>query len=538
MKILILIIGLILSSASNAHTNWDYYKNDNTAQNACVAFNSQGGQSCITNKVSGGPSHCAYAGHRNTHSNGSGIHYFAYKTTASTCTDNEFCELNVGAGSTMNANGQCDPPPPSCNAPQSERPHPTTGEPTCACPQGSQYQSGTDTCEPVECPSGQIYEQITLQCESDPNYQCEAGADASSQPYSRVSYDTSGCVYECEYTYIVGGYGSTGGTSYSCTYTGAEYNGEPGEEPPENTDDFCSVRSDQGKCLDASDPDNQNDNGGCKQGTQFGYFGSGDNMEPICAPSSGGNEQDSGKPDTDGDGIPDEDDDDIDGDGTPNADDVDENGDGKPDKSDIDGDGVPDSKDADIDGDGIPNGSDSDIDGDGIPNEDDLTPYGDGMAGQDGKGKSEGIATDCTKKPASTGDKQLAAIHMQLWISQCQGRETVGDGHADKLKGDVDGVGQSLLNTYGDSVVESLESQESGSPVDGVSEPGAMQTFLSSIIPAPTSCNAIVMPMPIGNLTLQCDKFNEFKIIFGWALSLLTAYAIFGIATGKTESKD
>jgi hypothetical protein len=78
-------------------------------------------------------------------------------------------------------------------------------------------------------------------------------------------------------------------------------------------------------------------------------------------------------PDTDGDGIPNEEDPDIDGDGIENGEDDDVDGDGIPNESDddIDGDGVDNDSDDDDDGDGIDDDADDDDDADGEPDDDD-----------------------------------------------------------------------------------------------------------------------------------------------------------------------
>ena len=87
--------------------------------------------------------------------------------------------------------------------------------------------------------------------------------------------------------------------------------------------------------------------------------------------------------------------------------------------NDSDGDGAPDGSDDDIDGDGTPNSTDPDRDGDGIANIDDIDPDG-----QD----SQGTATNCEAKPSSSGDAQLSAIHLQLWLNECSsGDEEISD---------------------------------------------------------------------------------------------------------------
>lgn len=141
---------------------------------------------------------------------------------------------------------------------------------------------------------------------------------------------------------------------------------------------------------------------------------------------AGGGTPDKPEKDTDNDGVPDSKDNDIDGDGIENNADADQDGDGVNDKADKDGDGITDSHDGDIDGDGIANGSDSDADGDGIANGDDPTPHGGGSGpdkGDEEGDKGSGTATNCDQPPTSEGDPQLAAIHKQLWINECEGSD-------------------------------------------------------------------------------------------------------------------
>ncbi len=141
---------------------------------------------------------------------------------------------------------------------------------------------------------------------------------------------------------------------------------------------------------------------------------------------AGGGTPDKPEKDTDNDGVPDSKDNDIDGDGIENNADADQDGDGVNDKADKDGDGITDSHDGDIDGDGIANGADSDADGDGIANGDDPTPHGGGSGpdkGDEEGDKGSGTATNCDQPPTSEGDPQLAAIHKQLWINECEGSD-------------------------------------------------------------------------------------------------------------------
>ncbi len=146
------------------------------------------------------------------------------------------------------------------------------------------------------------------------------------------------------------------------------------------------------------------------------------------------------QPDSDLDGIPNDQDPDIDGDGKPNAEDRDTDGDGIPNVSDsdnndngisnggnkgwgadrgtdtglgadpdVDGDGTSNGSDPDVDGDGLENGLDPDIDGDGLPNSADLDADGDGVPNgsdpdADGDGLLNGDDIDASGIISSDGD--------------------------------------------------------------------------------------------------------------------------------------
>lgn len=252
------------------------------------------------------------------------------------------------------------------------------------------------------CPSGTVFNPGTLECEPETECSIDAGTKISRTFAASVS--TTICSSNCQWnmegvTVITGdgiGLGTFATNGQSCD--GSEGGNGPGDPPDPDPDDGCPVgfsATDNG-CKPiippAPDPDPPNpcpplyfadSNGTC----WYDPTGQEGGLKPDVGDSTGGGD------------VGDE----------PNS------GAG----NDQDGDGTPDGSDDDIDGDGTPNGSDPDRDGDGIANIDDIDPDG-----QD----SEGTATNCEGRPSSSGDAQLSAIHLQLWLNECSsGDEEISD---------------------------------------------------------------------------------------------------------------
>lgn len=264
-------------------------------------------------------------------------------------------------------------------------------------------------------------------CSVPPPPSCDSKTDqtfsASGFPDNWETADEDGCYAYC--------YHVQGSTNAECKYTGDSAEDADEDNDFDNFDtsapEYCNYRNQDGSCADFNHPDNE---GGCnKNGRVYGEADLGNGTVQGCFSASSDYEPEIKPKDTDNDGIPDNQDSDIDNDGIPNSDDSDIDGNGQNERADTDGDGIADENDGDIDGDGIPNGQDGDSDGDGIANGDDPTPNGGGGQspcvgdqcdgeGEDGKGS--GQATDCSTPPTSEGDKQLAAIHKQLWINACE----------------------------------------------------------------------------------------------------------------------
>ncbi len=345
--------------------------------------------------------------------------------------------------------------------------------------------------------------------------------------------DMDGCYFSC-----VAKHSFEGPTTYDCTLNGEDAQTDPntGEELANvDTEDpnYCNNETWNGECIDFNHPDNE---GGCgSKGKYFGSFGTEYGEIKGCF-GGGSDYEPSG--DRDGDGIPNEADDDIDGDGILNEDDVDEDGDGYNEKKDTNNNGIPDSKDPDIDGDGIPNGQDTDADGDGVSDEDQ-------------KKKGEGIATVCAKKPTSSGDPQLAAIHQQLWFNACTGyakkdsdnlkkisdsiselTEEVSDSEAENIRSTAEADGIASTNEAIDTHIADIGTgSESGGPMSGLVESSGLESSFTSLLPQAGACTALQLQFAQKlSLPLPCDKFMTFREWFGWALGLMTAYSIIMIA--------
>ncbi len=320
-----------------------------------------------------------------------------------------------------------------------------------------------------------------------------------------------------------------------CTYTGNPVTdpdpNDPEDAPFGNTPDpsdpdFCHVPGEyEGECLDADHPSNE---GGCQ--SQYGTvdFGLGD--VAICAPSDGG--------------------------ANPGAIDT---------TQDIDGDGIPNWDDPDIDGDGIPNTADNDSDGDGVPNNLDGNPDGDqgngeGGDGDDadtGDGTASGLATTCNKRPQSTGDPQLAAIHLQLWLNECKGDQTlakaiddltekmeglteeVGDGEAENItEGALTEASDELDDLLDDHIAGVESGAENGGPMSGVVEGSGLDDLFADLVPSAGSCSPMQFQFISKiNMPIPCQRFEEFKAVFGWALYILTAYSIVMVAVNSAPKE-
>lgn len=319
--------------------------------------------------------------------------------------------------------------------------------------------------------------------------------------------DANGCYFACE-----GIFSLEGGNEYECTYNGqfAQENidqTDPDEYTNVDTNDpeYCNNSNRDGDCIDYDHPDNE---GGCKShGKTYGTFGTEFGSVTGCF---GGQSDYEPSADRDDDGIANEDDPDIDGDGVLNEDDPDEDGDGFNEKKDTDGDGIPDSKDPDIDGDGIPNGQDGDKDGDGIDNEDDQTPDGE---------KATGEASTCNKKPTSSGDAQLTAILLQLWINECSEKEKMSE----PSKIGSGGTGSWWESEYPDGFSGVWEGKQSDV------ENGAMVGWLEGFSMSDSgTCPSFPISVDLGFMNLGTfDPLSDYCWIFAIIKSILILTAAF-----------
>lgn len=185
---------------------------------------------------------------------------------------------------------------------------------------------------------------------------------------------------------------------------------------------------------------------------------------------------------------------------------------------DTDGDGIPDDNDDDIDGDGIPNSLDDDKDGDGIPDDDDPSPAG---PPQQQQTSAANVALDCRQSVACSGDAIQCAQLVELHRLRCAGNLSSQD--ITDMVGQLEGWGDEMLDEAINSQIDGLENGIS--EFDDIAE-GPVSTFgemIKGFLPQPVSCSVYVVefPWPVGTKSFDCEMFDTFKLIYGWFLSIL-----------------
>ena len=64
----------------------------------------------------------------------------------------------------------------------------------------------------------------------------------------------------------------------------------------------------------------------------------------------------------------------------------------------------------------------------------------------------------------------------------------------------------------------------------------AIGSTVKSFIPQPQSCTPYVMSLgDFGNITLECELFDMWKLLFGWFLSVATAIYIYHLSVRPVQ---
>lgn len=194
---------------------------------------------------------------------------------------------------------------------------------------------------------------------------------------------------------------------------------------------------------------------------------------------------------------------------------------------DTDNDGIPDSNDSDIDGDGLPNSEDEDTDGDGNPDINDPSPGG---PGEQEPASSAHVGLNCAQSPSCSGDAIQCAQLVELHRLRCAGSLDASD--ITDMVNDLDGLGDSMLQDAVDAQIEGIE--DGLTEFDDVAD-GPVSLFgemIKGFLPQPVSCSAYVVafPWPVGTQSFSCEKFDLFKLIYGWFLSVLVLIYVWHMA--------
>lgn len=103
--------------------------------------------------------------------------------------------------------------------------------------------------------------------------------------------------------------------------------------------------------------------------------------------------------------------------------------------------------------------------------------------------------------------------------------EEVGDDAKAGLLGDLGQAGTASLDEIESSMTGAL-----GEDHGFESQPGILTAFVQSILPSAGSCTGLTLSFRGASYTIQCSRFEGFRIWFGWALWLLTVFYCVNVA--------
>ena len=108
--------------------------------------------------------------------------------------------------------------------------------------------------------------------------------------------------------------------------------------------------------------------------------------------------------------------------------------------------------------------------------------------------------------------------------------EEVSDNKEQELKDKMNNDGETALNDSFSAIESGLNQSVS------VAAPDSIKSNLESFVPDYEVCSSSI-PLDFGiyQANIKCERFEEFKKVFGWFLYGLTFYSLFGIALRQTE---
>lgn len=119
--------------------------------------------------------------------------------------------------------------------------------------------------------------------------------------------------------------------------------------------------------------------------------------------------------------------------------------------------------------------------------------------------------------------------------AKCIGQlNDVDEGLSDQIIGDATGEAEDKMNEAYDSLTEDIENF-SGIDNEFANSPNQLMSAVQGFLPAPAGCPNIPITFMGQTASLDCNLFNDFKLAFGWFLSILTVAYIWSLATKPVQ---
>lgn len=151
-------------------------------------------------------------------------------------------------------------------------------------------------------------------------------------------------------------------------------------------------------------------------------------------------------------------------------------------------------------------------------------------SGGNSSGTASSSGTGGSASSAGAGDCDPTADDYALCIGFT---EEVGDNEAQQIVDGVTGDAQELLDgIYGD-----IEDDIEAAGIDGefVDAPSDLENAVMAFLPSPAQCTPFSFQFLGQTKQLPCEKFQEFRLIFGWFLTLCAAAYIWQITIKPVE---
>jgi hypothetical protein len=143
----------------------------------------------------------------------------------------------------------------------------------------------------------------------------------------------------------------------------------------------------------------------------------------------------------------------------------------------------------------------------------------------------EGAINSQTTAHSSKFDTLISATN-GVRVSVDSLLDSAPDSLAGTISDDADTESGDAIDTGIDSIVSGIDSDvlDMVSDTTGLADTSGLKDSLLSFFPQHETCTSFSIDSLIGALEFKCDRFEQFKGWFGWALSIFTVIYIFSIA--------